>query len=65
MTRMRNRYQTFARYRPRSNKDIGRRFSDEEFAQEFVEPIRTSIGDDRTPTRHSKLSHDMQIFPGE
>lgn len=60
----RNRYQTFARYRPK-NKDIGERFSDTEFAQEFVEPIRTSIKSERTPTRHSKDSHDMAFFPGE
>jgi hypothetical protein len=60
-----NRYQTFARYRPR-NKDIGQRFSDSEFAQEFIEPIRASVRAERTPTRHSKVSHDMEgIYPGE
>jgi hypothetical protein len=59
-----NRYQTFARFRPR-NKDLGRRFSDEEFAQEFIEPIKTSVQMERTPTSHSKDSHDMQFFPGE
>jgi len=62
---MSNRYQTFARYRPRT-KDIGRRFSDEEFAQEFIEPIKTSIREERTPTTHNRRSHDMEgIFPGE
>lgn len=59
-----SRYQTFARFRPR-NKDIGHRYSDEEFAQEFVEPIKTSINRERTPSRHSHESHDMQFFPGE
>ena len=62
---MNNRYQTFARFKPR-NKDLGNRFSDEEFAQEFVEPIRTSVREERTPARHSRRSHDMEgIFPGE
>lgn len=54
---------TFARLRPR--KDIGRRFADEEFAEEFVEPIRKSINLERSPTRHNKHSHAMEFFPGE
>lgn len=52
----------YARYRPR--KDIGLRYSDEEFAEEFVEPIRKAESK-RSPSRHTKLSHDMEFFPGE
>ncbi|HOB34445.1 MAG TPA: hypothetical protein PKL39_01715 [Bacillota bacterium] len=60
-----NRYRTYARRRPR-NKDIGRRFNDEEFAQEFVEPIRASLREQRTPTRHERSSHQAEgIYPGE
>lgn len=59
-----NRYRTFARYQPRS-KDIGRRFSDEEFSQEFIEPIQSSVKKERSPYQHSRESHYMEFFPGE
>lgn len=52
-----NRYRTFLRFRP-GDKDIGHRFSDEEFAQEFLEPIQTSIGKERTPYRHCRENHE-------
>ena len=58
-----NRHRTFARYRPRS-KDIGRRSSDEEFAQEFIEPIRSSVKRSDRPTTTPE-SHYMPFYPGE
>lgn len=58
------RNRTFARFRPR--KDIGQRYSDHEFAEEFIEPVvGKTAKSERTPGRHSKSSHDMQYFPGE
>lgn len=59
-----NWHRTFARYRPRS-KDIGRRSSDEEFAQEFIEPIRSSVKRERSPYHHTRESHYMPFYPGE
>jgi hypothetical protein len=53
-----HRHRTIVRFRP--DKDIGHRFSDEEFAQEFIEPIKSSINKERTPCRHSREGHERE-----
>ncbi|MDD4658805.1 MAG: hypothetical protein PHW26_07205 [Eubacteriales bacterium] len=57
-------HRTFVRFQP-SNKDIGHRFNDEEFAQEFIEPIKSSIGKERTPSKHCREGHERYISPKE
>jgi len=59
-----NRHRTLVRFRP-GNKDIGLRFNDEEFAQEFIEPIKSSISEERTPSRHCRGDHERYISPKE
>lgn len=51
-----NRFRSLIRFRP-GDKDLGQRFSDEEFAQEFVEPIKSSLSRERTPSTHCRASH--------
>lgn len=44
---------------PPVGKDLGRRFEDEEFAEEFLRPIKASLNKERTPTRHCRQGHEQ------
>jgi hypothetical protein len=59
-----NRHRTLVRFRP-GNKDLGQRFADEEFAQEFLDPIKTSLNKERTPSQHCRVGHEDHKRPKE
>ena len=50
------RRRTIVSFRP-GLKDLGQRLDDEEFAQEFIEPICASLSKERTPNHHCHKDH--------